>query len=176
MVETSTTKPPVKTPVMNPQPTASVKTDSDTLKVRSLDEAEEKEKKEEKAYGKVVYVVFGILLVLGVVTGFFLANQRASSSAFVAGTAENAQSGTAVGSTDTKTFKDSATGTLEIGGLDGEGTHQLVREGGPSQTVYLISSVVDMDQFAGKEVTVWGQTMDAKKAAWLMDVGKIEIK
>jgi hypothetical protein len=175
MAVTPTTKPPVKTPVMNPPPTAApVKTDADTLKVRSLDATEEKE---EKAYGKVVYIVFGILLLLGVATGFFLASQRAGTAVSVAGgNAEDAGSGTAIGSTDHKTFKDSATGTVEVGGLEGEGTHQLVREGGPSQTVYLISSVVDMDQFAGKEVTVWGQTMDAKKAAWLMDVGKIEIK
>jgi hypothetical protein len=50
-----------------------------------------------------------------------------------------------------------------------------VREGGPSQTAYLVSSVIDLDSYAGKKVKVWGETFAAKKVSWLMDVGKIEI-
>lgn len=80
-----------------------------------------------------------------------------------------------VGSTDTKTFSDSAEGTLEAGSADGEGTHRLVRPGGESQTVYLTSSVLDLSKFEGKKVRVWGQTFAAKKAGWLMDVGKVEV-
>jgi len=78
-----------------------------------------------------------------------------------------------IGSTDTKAFPDHATGTLEAGGLNGEGTHKLVRDGGPSQTVYLISSVVNLDDYVGKKAEIWGQTLDAKKAPWLMDVGRM---
>ncbi len=80
-----------------------------------------------------------------------------------------------VGSTDTKTFRDAATGVLKKDGLNGEGTHQLVRDGGPSQTVYLLSSVVDLDQFEGKKVEVWGETIKAQKVGWLMDVGRVKI-
>ena len=83
--------------------------------------------------------------------------------------------GNIVGSTDEKTFKDTATGILRSGGLNGDGTHKLIREGGPSQTVYLTSSVVDLDQFVGKKVQVWGETNKGQKAAWLMDVGRIKI-
>jgi hypothetical protein len=83
--------------------------------------------------------------------------------------------GKIVGSSDTKTFKDESTGVIEKGGLDGEGTHKLIREGGPSQTAYLTSSIIDLDEYVGKKVNIWAQTMDAQKVSWLMDVGRIEI-
>jgi len=53
---------------------------------------------------------------------------------------------------------------IQKGGSDSEGTHQLIRDGGPSQTVYLVSSVVDMDQFVGKKVKVWGQNNGCSKS------------
>ena len=57
---------------------------------------------------------------------------------------------------DAQTFKDSAEGMLDAGGFNGEGTHTLVRDGGPSQTAYLMSSVVDLDQFVGKKSkSIW---------------------
>lgn len=66
-------------------------------------------------------------------------------------------------------------GILESGGIDGEGTHHLVRDGGPSKYVYLTSSVVDLESFVGKKVQIWGETIAPKKAGWLMDVGKIKV-
>ena len=80
-----------------------------------------------------------------------------------------------VGSADETVFKDNATGMLDRGGIDGEGSHQLVREGGASQTVYLTSSVVDLEQFVGHKVQVWGETFAAQKAGWLMDVGRVKV-
>lgn len=79
------------------------------------------------------------------------------------------------GIADEATFKDSAEGTLEEGGIAGEGTHHLTREGGVSQTVYLTSTVVNLDDFIGKKVKVFGQTISAKKAGWLMDVGLVKV-
>jgi hypothetical protein len=124
---------------------------------------------------KYITAVYIILIILGVGTGYVLSRGGATgstplTSGDIVGTAKS------VGSSDTTTFKDSAAGTLEKGGLDGEGTHKLLRDGGPSQTVYLTSSVVDLDQFAGKKVKVWGQTIAAQKAAWLMDVGKVDLE
>lgn len=72
-------------------------------------------------------------------------------------------------------FKDTATGYLEKGGIDGEGSHKLLREGGPSQTVYLTSSTIDLDQLVGMQVKVWGETNKGQVAAWLMDAGKVEV-
>ncbi len=80
-----------------------------------------------------------------------------------------------VGITDKKTFKDSAEGILKEGGIDGEGNFHLERPGGPSQNVYLTSTVVDLSQFVGKKVRVWGETFAAEKAGWLMDVGLVEV-
>lgn len=83
--------------------------------------------------------------------------------------------GDVFGSPDTETFKDSAQGYLEAGGIDGEGSHKLLREGGETQTVYLTSSVTDLDKLVGMEVEVWGETFKAQKAGWLMDVGRVEV-
>ena len=147
--------------------------ESDNI-VKDLDEEVQK-----KSVSPIVYIVLMVLMVLGVLTGFFLS--RISPQQMAKGGVANLESAPVdgkkvVGVSDKQTFKDSAEGVIEAGGLDSEGTHKLIRDGGPSQTVYLISSVVDLDQFIGKQVTVWGQTMGAKKAAWLMDVGKVEIQ
>jgi len=79
------------------------------------------------------------------------------------------------GIVDKKTFKDKAEGVLKEGGIDGEGNFHLERPGGVSQNVYLTSSTVDLSQFIGKKVRVWGETFAAEKAGWLMDVGFVEI-
>ena len=83
--------------------------------------------------------------------------------------------GDVIGVPDAKTFRDSAEGVIEKGGLSGEGSHSLLRPGGPSQTVYLTSSVIDLDEVVGHKAKVWGETFKGQKAGWLMDVGRIEI-
>lgn len=83
--------------------------------------------------------------------------------------------GDVFGVQDESTFKDSAQGYLELGGIDGEGSHKLLRPGGVSQTVYLTSTVTNLDKLVGMEVKVWGETYKGQKAGWLMDVGKVEV-
>jgi hypothetical protein len=129
-----------------------------------------------KSGNKVVTIVFISLVVVGVVTGFVLSRKIDTTKKTTTTTEETPLGKNSVGSTDTKLFKDSAVGTIEEGGLDGEGSHKLIREGGPSQTVYMISSVIDLQEFIGKKVTVWGQTMAAKKVPWLMDVGRVDLQ
>lgn len=120
-------------------------------------------------------IVFVILaLVLGVGAGFLLSRSSTTSSAVVTGD-DIIQTSDEVGSTNTETYRDTATGVIETGGFNGEGTHKLVRDGGPSQTVYMISSVIDLDEYVGKKVEVWGLTLDAVKATWLMDVGRLKV-
>lgn len=70
---------------------------------------------------------------------------------------------------------DIAIGVVEKGGIDGEGTHKLLREGGPSQNIYMTSSVLDLDSFVGLKIQIWGETNKAQKAGWLMDVIKVKI-
>ena len=126
----------------------------------------------------VIIIVALAVIGLGVGGGYFLSN-NASMEVSTPVQRDVAQdeikSGVTVGIADEKNFKDSAEGTLEKGGIDGEGSHRLVRPGGDSQNVYLTSSVVDLDKFTGRKVKVWGQTFSAQKAGWLMDVGKLKV-
>jgi len=125
----------------------------------------------------IILGVFLVMILLGVVTGYFIAGgkQLASGTATSAAAGPTATGKNVFGSADTKTFTDSATGTIEKGGISGEGTHKLIREGGASQTACLVSSVLDLDQFVGKKVKVTSKTMEAKSCPWLMDVGQIEV-
>ena len=77
---------------------------------------------------------------------------------------------------DKSTFKDTTEGTLREGGIEGEGSFHLERPGGKSQTVYLTSSTVDLSEYIGKKVKVWGETHTSEKAGWLMDVGYVEVQ
>lgn len=121
----------------------------------------------------VVLVVYVVLLFLGVGTGYLLSQKGASP---LAPKGAPITTNKIIGVQDASTFKDCATGKLEKDGLDGEGTHKLIRDGGPSQTAYLISSIVDLDQYVGLTVKACGQTLAAKKVSWLMDVGRLELE
>ncbi len=125
---------------------------------------------------KILTIVFGAVF-LGIGSGYLLAKNI--SGVPVIGKTTNGSSavskGIIVGSNDTKTFKDTAEGILQEGGIEGEGQYHLVRPGGDSQNVYLTSSSVDLSQFIKKKVKVWGQTQKAQTAGWLMDVGKVEV-
>ena len=84
--------------------------------------------------------------------------------------------GQVFGAKDASSFKDPVEGVLLAGGVGGEGSHHIVRPGGPSQSVYLTSSVVDLKMFEGHKVKISGETFKAQKAGWLMDVGKVEVE
>ena len=78
-----------------------------------------------------------------------------------------------------QTFRDEAEGTVEKNDdLDkyAQGTHKLLRSGGESQTAYLTSSVLDLDEYVGKKVKVFGETFGSSQVGWLMDVGKVEVQ
>lgn len=117
-------------------------------------------------------IPFVIAIVLGICTGVFLTKQKGNVDSN--GSPKLIQTDKIVGST-AKNFKDSAEGVLQKNDskVITEGTHKLIR-GDETQTVYLTSSVLDLDQFIGRKVKVWGETNKGQKAAWLMDVGKVE--
>lgn len=125
-----------------------------------------------------VFALFIGIIIAGLITGYFLSGRNAATGGTdntVATGKDMVKTATEIGSTDTKTFSDSAQGLLEKGGIKNEGTHRLTRPGGVTQTVYLVSSVVDLDTYVDKKVEVWGQTLKAKNAGWLMDVGRLKI-
>ncbi len=123
-------------------------------------------------------VFLGILVasvVLGGVAGYLLSqgSGKASSGAVV-----NNGKPPKTAQQDTRTFRDFASGMIQKrpapkdSGEYIEGTHMLVREG--AIPVALTSSVVDLSEYEGKKVKVFGETQKAVKEGWLMDVGKVE--
>ena len=122
-------------------------------------------------------LLIGLLVVLaGVTSGWVLSGRRGSSGAPTGVVVPGGKSGPSeAGVADELTFRDSAEGLLVEGGIEGEGTHHLVREGGEQKYVYLTSTVIDLQSFVGKKVQLWGETIAASSAPWLMDVGKIKV-
>lgn len=122
--------------------------------------------------GKMLLIVIGLSVILGVISGYLLSTKGAlGNNLSIADTPKTPQA-------DTKTFRDFAEGTIKAKpqpsdpGEYTEGTHTLEREGAVS--VALTSSVVDLSQYEGKKVKVFGETQKALKEGWLMDVGKVE--
>ncbi len=149
-----------------------------------IHELEPRQKKRQKIGNPVTKsVIFTILIMLflGVGTGYIastVSDNSAKGPVSIEGDLDSGdiKKGVSVGVDDAEHFPDTAEGALRDGGIDGEGAYHLERPGGESQNVYLTSAVVDLSQFIGKKVKVWGQTQTARKAGWLMDVGKVEVK
>lgn len=127
----------------------------------------------------LVFIAIGIVVVILGLGGGYLVTH--SSGVSILGTETEVAPGAKVekneaGLPESKISKaDKATGLLEKGGVEGEGTHHLTRDGGPSQNVYLTSSVINLDDFVGRKVEVWGETNKAQKAGWLMDVVRVKV-
>lgn len=133
---------------------------------------------------KVLPIVIVIAVILGLGSGFYLAQKQLLLAQGDAGLTTGTQAltssttvkkGDVFGSADEKTFRDQAEGILMAGGIDGEGSHHLERGANKSQWVYVTSSVVDLDLVVGNRVTIWGETNQGKKAGWLMDVGRLKV-
>jgi hypothetical protein len=131
-----------------------------------------------------IVIIVGILLGLG--SGFFLAQKQlllagGTGTSILSAKPQELTSSTSVkvgdvfGSADEATFRDQAEGILMAGGIDGEGSHHIERGANKTQWVYVTSSVVDLDLLVGNRVTIWGETNQGKKAGWLMDVGKLKV-
>jgi len=133
----------------------------------------------------IIFIV--VIGILAITAGFWISRIWPSKTAVSLSDLESTtEEGVAAVSTEdlkvgvlygntAKAFKDSATGTIEKGSINGEGTHILNREGGVTQRASLTSSIVDLDLFVGKKVEVKGETNKSNKTAWLMDVGSIKI-
>ncbi len=129
-----------------------------------------------------------VIIFAGIGTGYVAASMTSKSAPVVTQTTTSegeqpseettpaVKVGQVVGAKDASAFKDSAEGVLVAGGVGGEGSHHIVRPGGVSQSVYLTSSVMDLKEYEGHKVKVYGETFKAQKAGWLMDVGRLEVK
>lgn len=123
----------------------------------------------------LLIIAFIVIIILGIGTGYELSKSGQGLGMISLPKVSSVEQGKVYGSSDTSTFKDVATGVLQTGGIDGEGQYHIVRPGGDSQNVYVTSSTVDLSQFVGKKVKVWGQTQASQKAGWLMDVGRVQV-
>jgi hypothetical protein len=129
--------------------------------------------------GLMVFFVLIIMIALGVGVGYSASLFSLQSGTSLVPKALNPNApvkGKTYGNGDPSIFKDTAEGVLQKGGLDGDGAYHLVRPGGASQYVYLTSSTLDLSQFIGTKIKVWGQTQKAQHAGWLMDVGKVLVE
>lgn len=143
---------------------------------------ENQTKMKKKSFSPVI-IIFIVVAIAGFYSGAWLklrSSGKAISSEFSKIQADvpetGVKAGDVFGSADEKSFKDSATGVLDKGGFNGEGTHKLLRTGGVSQTVYLTSSTIDLDPLVGHQVTIWGETFKGQKVGWLMDVGRAKVE
>lgn len=146
------------------------------VEIPTLRKKDQPMKKSQKTFLTFAFVA----VLLGVVTGFsgykLFADSGSTKKAndLPAVVEGSVKKGDVFGSND-DTFKDTAKGYLEAGGFEGEGSHQLLRPGGESQTVYLTSSVTDLSEFEGMEIEVWGETFQGQNVGWLMDVGRVKV-
>ncbi len=134
----------------------------------------------------VFAVVAGVMLLLGAGTGYGVyqaVGVDKSADDGVLSTGESIEKvagdqvsvGDIFGTADEESFKDLAQGYLEAGGVNAAGTHKLLREGGPTQTVALTSSITDLSKLEGMEVKIWGDTQRSEETGWFMDVGRVEV-
>ncbi|NIT04166.1 hypothetical protein GTO10_04555 [Candidatus Saccharibacteria bacterium] len=134
-----------------------------------------------KPKGTLIPALIIIAIILaGAATGYFLANQGISMPQQVTeltGGVSIVQGPKEAGIKDETLFPDTAQGKVKVNDSEEitEGSHKLIRAGGESQTAFLTSSVLDLNQFLGKCVQVWGETFQAQKAGWFMDVGRIKV-
>ncbi len=137
----------------------------------------------------IVAVLSALAIFLGIGGGWLLrgtgttrsggasvdGDEPVAVTATVASDVSAIKKGDVFGSSNPDDFVDSAQGYLQAGGAHGEGSHALLRQGGASQTVYLTSSVTDLDKFVGMDIRVWGETFSGQSVGWLMDVGRVEV-
>jgi len=168
--QVSSTPPEGKVSDVSKQPMANQESDKKLVK---------KLPKKDMKNSAVMILVALVVVSGGIGSGWFLsrigsgsATTTAPSGAAVPGATDMPNE---AGVADESTFRDTAEGVLVAGGIDGEGTHHLDRGLGPEKHVYLTSTVIDLESFVDKKVQVWGETVTAQKAGWLMDVGKIKV-
>ncbi|QQS38708.1 hypothetical protein IPM62_04975 [Candidatus Woesebacteria bacterium] len=139
-----------------------------------------KEFPKNKTGKQTMMLVVGALVIIlaGVGTGWILSNAKTTGGpGVVADVAPGAKDNEdEAGIMDESGFeKEAPEGILKEGGINGEGTHYLDRGLGEEKNVYLTSTVLDLQSFVGKNVKIWGNTVAAIDAPWLMDVGKIKV-
>src|SRR6187455_1685182 len=103
------------------------------------------------------------VVILGVVSAWLITSRTSTGTGTKSTNSGTILTSKSSGTLDPKVKYDNTKGELKEGGNSNNGTHHLVREGGDSQNVYLTSSTVDLSDYVGKKVEVWGQTLSCPK-------------
>ncbi|KKQ43261.1 MAG: hypothetical protein US60_C0005G0021 [Microgenomates group bacterium GW2011_GWC1_37_8] len=131
-------------------------------------------KKEGKKQTIVILLASILVVMAGIASGWLLSSSKAKGNSVTqTSDKQESQIEQEIQEGDIEGL-DEAEGTLIEGGIEGEGTHHLEKEGGPSQNVYLTSTIIDLQPLVGKKVHIWGETISGIKASWLMDVIKVK--
>lgn len=155
-----------------PQADESAKVTEDAPIIKELEPV-----KETKITLNIPLIIIGLSIVLaGAFTGFVLAQGKFGKTGGVGGRITGIDGAKqTVGIKCETQLQEIPEGILKEGGIDGEGTHHLERDGGPARSVYLTSSVIALDDYIDKKVKVCGETFAAEQAGWLMDVVSLEV-
>ncbi|MDP2632611.1 MAG: hypothetical protein Q8P25_02725 [Candidatus Curtissbacteria bacterium] len=121
--------------------------------------------------------VIVIIVAAGIFSGLVFSSRNKNSKIAVSTAADEENLSPEQKQSFQSVTRDSAEGVVEKNDKfeeTAQGQWKLIREGGESQTAYLTSSFLDLDQFIGKKVKVFGETLGTDKVGWLMDVAKVE--
>lgn len=125
---------------------------------------------------KFFVAILVLSIVLGLGAGYILAKDNKTTPVTSSAVPKNPQAAQEFN----QNFSDFAEGVIQSKPTPAdpnsytEGTNILVRQG--AVPVYLTSSVVDLNQYIGKKVKVFGETQKALTVGWLMDVGKVQVE
>lgn len=137
------------------------------------------EPKNSKISKFVPIIILLILIIAGVFSGLIFSSRSKNIAIQQSSIVDDANLNPEQKQAAQVVTRDSAEGTIEKNDdyeETAQGQWKLIRAGGESQTAYLTSSYIDLDQFVGKKVKVFGETLGTDKVAWLMDVAKVEVQ
>ncbi len=126
---------------------------------------------------KILFFIVSLPIALGIITGFYIGGQYLFDKAIyrdISGHTVILAKGQEVGSNDKNSTRDNAIGLLVKSDDQAKGTYKLMR-GTDALTVYLTSSTMDLGQFLGRGVQIWGETFQRKNIGWFMDVVKLKL-
>lgn len=124
--------------------------------------------------------VIVVAIILGITTGLVLAKTSGKSGGVTSSLSGVPGASPKSAQQDNQTFKDFAEGVIQPKPSPKPGSQQDYSEGAfllkrqGAVDVALTSSVVDLSQYVGKKVKVFGETQKALQTGWLMDVGKVQ--
>lgn len=124
------------------------------------------------------FILIIVIVTAGIFSGLIFSSRSKSSQLPPGSVASEENLSPEVKESFNQTFRDEAEGIIESNDEKdkyAQGTHKLIRPGGESQTAYLTSSTLDLDDYNGKKVKVFGETFGSSQVGWLMDVGKVEV-